>query len=215
MGVHSYALPNKGNDYVYLKDLQLSAVVGQDAWGRTGKEQPVFLSVKWFHDLGGTDRLEETLSYSKMAKDIIESIKSRNGGFNSVQSLAEFIVYVAIDKDWKGAALLVEAHLPKALLEAANGLKFSRGHYLQELNSERQPFDARELYPRVTLEDIRLLCIIGVNPHERETKQAVRVDMSIEEDLSMGAADGIATHWRGLVHHVVQVSWLQLIGWRA
>ena len=206
MEIDSPAARQGSYDHVYLKDLQLSAVVGQDAWGRSDKPQPVLMSVKWFHYLVGTDKMEDTLSYSKMAKDIVESIDNRRVGFASVQSLAEFILYVAEEKQWKGAALSIDVHLPKALLHAGNGLKFSRMYHLNGQPEREALFDASELYPRTEVEDIRVLCIIGVNPYEREAKQMVRVDLTIEEDLSLGAAQGITSHWRGLVQHAVQAS---------
>lgn len=197
---------NGNSDYVYLRDLQLSAIVGQDAWGRSDKPQPVLLSVKWYQNLSGTNDLQDTLSYSKMTKDIVQSIESRRGGFPSAHNLAEFILYVAVDKQWRGLALSIVVHLPKAILHAANGLKFFRSHHLQEPEPTREPFGANEIYPRTVIEDIRLPCIIGVNAHERERKQTVRIDMTIEEHLEKGSADGISSHWRGLVQHAVEVS---------
>lgn len=195
-------------DYVYLKDLQLSAVVGQDAWGRADKPQPALVSVKWYQALSGVDNLQETLNYSKMAKDITESIDNRRGGFVSAQSLAEFIQYVSVNNQWGGLGLYIEVHLPKAVLYAGNGLKLVRSYQLEEMEPGREVFSQDQLYPRAMIEDVKVLCVIGVNPHEREAKQMVRLDFEIEEDLRFGAPDGIASHWRELVKHAVEVSLL-------
>ena len=205
----------RANDNVYLKSLSLPPlVVGADAWGRPDKPQPVLVSIKWYNPLPATDSLAGTLNYSTIAKDITSALEARRGGFSSAQSLIEFILYVAVEKGWKGVALGIEVDLPKAILEAGEGLKVGRGYDLQghggmdvEMEGGLQaPFGKEELYPRARIGDVRVLCVIGINPHERLAKQTVRVDLEVEEDLAIGSRDGIASHWRGLVKHAVEVS---------
>jgi dihydroneopterin aldolase len=191
-------------DHVYLKDFQLSAVVGPDAWGRPGKEQPVLISLKWFHELSGNDDIQDTLSYSKISKDIVSSMNDRRANFESAQGLVDFIVYVATSKGWKGLALQIKIHLPKTILQANNGLTFTRTYMMQDKRSIGA--FKYDLYPKATIDDIQVSCIIGVNPHEREIKQTVRIDVAIEENLEIASEDGIKTHWQGLARHCAEVS---------
>ena len=201
---------NALRDNVYLKHLSLTATIGADAWGRFDKPQPVLLSVRWYKYLPyGSDSLETSLSYSKMSKDILSAVEARRGGWASAQSFAEFIHYVATDRQWGGVGLAVEVWLPKALLQAGEGLKVKRAYYLKEgIEELEKPFAEEELFPRAVVGDVRAFCVIGVsgNVHERRERQMVRVDLEVEEDLVVGSKEGVESHWRGLVKQSVEVS---------
>lgn len=193
------------NDCVYLKDLQVSAIVGPDAWGRQGQIQPVLISVKWYNHISSSDALHDTLNYSKMTKDITGSMKENYDSFTSAHALADYIYQVAVLGNWNGLALSVQVHLPKAVLHANKGLKYISHYQMKELESGRMAFTEDQLYPKTLIEDVKLLCIIGVNDHERLAKQSVRVNLVIEEDLTLFAESGIDGNWRGLVKQAAEV----------
>ena len=192
-------------DHVFIENLAFTAVVGPDAWGRKDKPQQVLISVKWYNDISGADDINSTLSYSKISKDITEAVQGRSKGFPSVQAVMDLVLFVVVDKKWGGIALELEVHLPKALLQALGGLRYKRGYTPNEQSMNRMPFPREKLYPYAVVEDLNALCIIGVNPHERETKQQVKVQLTIEEDLKIGAAEGIRSHWQGLVKDALHV----------
>ena len=194
------------NDCVYLKDLQISKAVGTDAWGREGKAQPMLISLKWYNDLSGKDDLKETLSYSKISKDVVKAISEEYGSFTSAHTLADFIYTISVVNNWGGVGLTVQIHLPKAVLHANNGLKYVSHYQLRELPGNRHFFDEDQLYPKTLIEDVKLSCIIGVNEHERLSKQIVRADFIIEEELQLFSHSGIDSNWRGLVRQAVEVS---------
>ena len=198
-------------DYVFIENLSFNAVVGPDAWGRKDKPQQVLISVKWYNDISGADDINSTLSYSKISKDITEAVKAHSKGFPSVQAVMDLVLFVVVDKEWGGIALELEVHLPKALLQASGGLRYKRGYTPNEQSMNRMPFPREKLYPSAVIEDINALCIIGVNPHERLTKQQVKVQLTIEEDLAIDAPQGIRSHWQGLVGEVLQVCLLKLM----
>ena len=57
-------------------------------------------------------------------------------------------------------------------------------HAVTTPDDERPPMD------RILIDDLRLLCVIGALPHEREAAQPLRVDLSIGADLhDAGASD--------------------------
>ena len=192
-------------DYVFIENLSFTAVVGPDAWGRKDKPQQVLISVKWYNDISGADDINSTLSYSKISKDITEAVQAHPQGFPSVQAVMDLVLFVVVDKKWGGIALELEVHLPKALLQAFGGLRYKRGYTPNEQSMARMPFPREKLYPYAIIEDLNALCIIGVNPHERETKQQVKVQLNIEEDLRLGAPEGIRSHWQGLVKDALHV----------
>lgn len=192
-------------DHVFIENLSFNAVVGPDAWGRKDKQQQVLVSVKWYNDISGKDDINSTLSYSKISRDISEAVQGHSKGFLSVQTVMDLILFVVVDKKWGGIAMEMEVHLPKALLQAFGGLRYRRGYTPNGQSMNRMPFAREKLYPYAVIEDINALCIIGVNPHERETKQQVKVRLTIEEDLKIGAPEGIKSHWQGLVKDALHV----------
>ena len=192
-------------DNVFIENLYFSAVVGPDAWGRSDKQQQVLVNVYWYNDISGEDNITSTLSYSKISKDILEAVGGRKKGFPSVQEVMDLILFVAVDKKWGGIALELEIHLPKALLQTDKGLKFRRGYVPHGQATDRMPFPRDKLYPSTVIEDIQAACIIGTNPHERETKQQIKIRLVIEEDLEVGALSGIKSHWQGLAKNALEV----------
>ena len=192
-------------DNVFIENLYFSAVVGPDAWGRSDKQQQILVSIYWYNDISGEDNINSTLSYSKMSKDIIEAIEGHQKGFSSVEAVMDLILFVAVDKNWGGTALELEIHLPKALLQTEKGLRYRRGYVPHGQAIDRMPFPRSKLYPSTVIGDIHAACIIGINPHERKTKQQIKLQLIIEEDLEAGAQTGIKSHWQGLTKNALEV----------
>ena len=194
-------------DCICLRNLHLSAVVGPDAWERKSKPQPVLLSLRLRADLrnaGTSDNIHETTNYGRMCKDITDFVAAHDQ-FTSLEDMSFWVWKLAYQKKWGGSCIYLNINLPKGSLRAENGLSFdtvctlSRG--LEECQTSN---DAREFY----INNLRLACIIGVNAHERLTKQFVLVNVVIRGTMQIVQQCGWSheSHWRGLIRAVIEVN---------
>ena len=188
-------------DCVFIKDLQLTTVVGEDAWNRPGKPQPVLISVRVHRHIssaGANDDVDGTLSYSMVVKDIQEVVKDGegSGGFRSASDLSHAIFEKSHGR-WGAWAVFININLPKGCLRAEGGF------HLASIYHEKVADRGEE--SMVT--GIRVPCIIGVNDHERLAKQNVVISFKIVEDKSTQADAGPGTtgHWREMSSQVAQV----------
>lgn len=195
-------MSNISKDVIYLRNLQLSAVVGDDAWGRSGKSQPVTLSLRLHRDTllaGKSDDVLDTFSYGQMCKDVTAAVDGKSfvglGAINSVVGqLAE---------TWAGESLECQVLLPKGLLRVEGG--FGRNTVMRRYG----PNDWRLLSSQWTVLRIKAACIIGVNPHERLYKQAVSIDVRVPDKEEGPECDPISVDhhkmWRTVAHETLQV----------
>ena len=194
-------------DSIYLRNLQLSASVGFDAWGRTGKHQPLALSLRLYRDTslaGGSDTIQDTLSYGQMCKDLTAKIDGHE--FGSLDTLTGAIE--SLSNAWSGRKLSYTVTLPKGLLRADGG--FGREIVLQRNSSGTWQFLSGLWF----IKQIKTACIIGVNPHERLEKQGVSIDiyvpgnqLDLDKELCTSQSDQT---WRNLVRMATDVSILWL-----
>ena len=163
-------------DSIYLRNLQLSAVIERDAWGRADKSQPVLISLRLHRDTsraGGSDAVGDTFSYGQMCKDVSRVIEGKT--FHDFQ---EIIVGIGmLSNTWAGDRLEYQVTLPKGLLRVEGGL-------CRDVVMQRDSMsDWRLCSSRWTARKIKAACIIGVNPHERLVKQAVNIDICVPDIL--------------------------------
>ena len=216
-------------DTISLRNLTTTLIVGPDAWCRPSKPQPLVLSFFLTLDIqnaAASDDIDGTFSYGVMCKDVIGRME--NTSFASVSHLVIDLARMA--EKWPGDTLRIEALLPKALLRSEGGLVLNlevtrwgsngaRGQGEWELRTKT--WEARKLM---------VACIIGVNPHERDQKQTVMIDLKVrhiywpdannmtpkvtQEDQQKGPApidveDDVIknadTLWQRMVQHVCKV----------
>jgi dihydroneopterin aldolase len=157
-------------DTVILRDLKFDLVVGRDAWRRPGKPQPVSITLNLqpssnFEAAALQDDVNLTLDYGKLYKNVSTKIKDQIYG--NVQGLMLDLAS-CID----GYKLLgIDIVMPKAILEAHAGV-----HYHLRIDRSSEKIDASW---SMALKGISASCIIGVNPHEREHKQRISVDLIV------------------------------------
>lgn len=159
-------------DTIYLRNLRLPAVVGPDAWGRPGKTQPVIISMSLFLDTsqtGSSDDLSQSFSYGQMSRDVMAILDGRD--FEGVDHLILELAKAA--RFWPGEAIRSHISLPKAFLRVDGG--FSR-----EVTLAKQPEGQWLLLSsECVIKGMKASCIIGINPHERQEKQAVSIDLTV------------------------------------
>ena len=216
-------------DTIYLRNLQLSAVVGPDAWGRDNKPQPVVLSLRLCRDTLRacvSDQILDTFSYGQMCKEVTAAIDGKK--FPNLDDIV-FIVE-GLSEQWAGESLHCHVTLPKGLLRVHSGL--SQEAVMQRLYHEDKDHvkDWRLISWRWRLRSIRTACIIGVNPHERYVstltreqgadseiyyrleKQTVSIDLCIpkkkerESDASGFYSDSGYKTWSSIVRMTLEAS---------
>ena len=194
-------------DTISLRGVYTTAVIGSDAWNRSGKAQPLVISLHLSIDTtsaGLFDEVAQTFSYGQMSKDIVAKIA--NGNFLSIDHVTSEIISLA--DGWPGEMLRIVVKAPKALLRVEGG--FGREVMLRKKDNEiKSPVwhvDSNEWFVR----NLKIPCIIGVNKHERLEKQIVGISLRIngERDKIEYSSHIREGHelWRRLVRQVCEVS---------
>ena len=203
-------------DIIFLRNLHLSAFIGRDAWGRAEKAQPVTLSIALQQDLvnaAARDDINETVSYGQICKDVTKFVEESKG-FNDLLSFNTRLCEIALLNKWGGGNLDVFTLLPNASLRAEGGLGLNTSF----IGGKERMIDDSSI--KFLVKDMKLYCIIGVNPHERISKQLVVINLMIEEDRSGDHAqktrriDGHASNWVLLLPDVIEVLGHKTVGVR-
>ena len=192
--------PLTSRDAIYLRNLRLSANVEPDAWGRSGKSQPVVINLQLHLDTsrsGISDSLQNSFSYGQMCKDVISAVDGRTCDFNSLG-----IQLFMVASRWPGGSVDCKFTLPKMLLLVEEGLSF---RFQIVRRAEEVP---RFSNVEWSIKGLKASCIIGVNAHERLEKQTVIVELHFFDrgehelfDLQQPNPWG----WRSLVTEVNKV----------
>lgn len=155
---------------------------------------------------GGSDDVSFTLSYGELYRKLEQVLRDATIGEDgrissiSLEELASTICSTALGLVWKtipggpvgagwdmtGARSDISIQLPKAILSADNGLTYRVVKWFVKrtgspaINQAAQPGIAT-MIRTCRIDAIHCNCIIGVNPHERETKQAVVVSLEFND----------------------------------
>jgi len=178
---------------VRVSNIQAAVKVGTDAWGRSGKVQPVLISVsvslrRPFSTASAEDSVNgSTIHYGILSKAILEAVSIFEEREPTLTSLWDHIVaslvgtdtnqmfgFVSIIDRRVARSLELKITLPKASL-IGNGVSIYGTMLFQEddVNIGNQTRGLK-------LHDLRIATLIGVNPNERLAKQIVvaNIDMN-------------------------------------
>ncbi|KGM92664.1 dihydroneopterin aldolase [Paracoccidioides brasiliensis Pb18] len=176
---------------------------GSDAWGRKGKPQPATFSFRVSHprplieQCGHTDDVSFTLNYGELYRKIearllhvtaLEDRHARDVDLPAIAYNAADVAFtlardtiqssaIAQGLDMAGTEVDISIHLPKAILRAEKGLKHQAIYRATKPGA--QAIDETQHIYRI--DSLRCNCIVGVNPHEREVKQAVLVSLVFQK----------------------------------
>jgi FolB domain-containing protein len=166
-------MSNSPTDIVFINAIELSANVGPDRWGRA-RPQPVLVSVylhlrsSYLVRAGESDHVEDSVHYGHLSKAISNIVEADNT-FSSVGGLVDVATKVAFELAGEAAvAVKVVVDFRQMLLVA------------DELSVEvttPAATSSRDAPARVTVKDMLLTTIIGVNPPERKAKQRVIINI--------------------------------------
>ncbi|KAI9770871.1 MAG: hypothetical protein M1835_006496 [Candelina submexicana] len=164
-------------DSISVRNISVSATVGVDAWGRK-RYQPVLISAKLslaqsFDSAAQSDQVDRsTVHYGQLTKNIIEAVESRGKEEIRLDQLAWLIEAIASETAPFPALIATfetEIFLPKAsLLGAGAGVKYAKA------------YGSGDESKVIFLRDVRVPAIIGVNSHERDSKQMVVANLGID-----------------------------------
>lgn len=171
--------PTGSCDYIRVNDLLLIVPLSTGAhWPEPGELtwQPVLVSFSIPHDVSqtaSTDDLSYSINYSTISSLLQDSLSQSSDLFVTSETLASKIFDLLLESD---PPLVEEAHLKivqsKPPLHCrAVGLE-ARGFSPKTVGGRR--------IDRHFLQDIECHTIVGINPCEREEKQVVRLNVSIE-----------------------------------
>ncbi|KAL8753765.1 MAG: hypothetical protein Q9199_004813 [Rusavskia elegans] len=194
-------------DTIYLRNLNIAAVIGPDAWGRKDKVQPIILNIRVKIDTSTSstsDDINDTFSYGQMSKEITSQLDGKT--FNNLQHLITVLTTFAAF--WPGEDTKLQALAPKALLRVEGGLEVTHTIRKKDRYEENGVPQVRHVDTRsYSIKGLKLACIIGVNKHERLVKQSVNVDLRLPaiDPRTFEAKEGPSENWRTLVNRVCEV----------
>jgi FolB domain-containing protein len=163
-------------DVVFVRNVAIQAKVGLDCWQRE-KNQPAILSLRIstsIKNAGVSDSIDDTLDYRKVYK-FLTSLDGKE--FSGISHLGQTIcAWSGLNpNDHKMIQCTVE--LPKALLHS-EGISFKCGTRI--ITTEGSP-SWHNSSNQLSIQNLRISCIIGIGAHERIHKQPVVVNLNLEE----------------------------------
>lgn len=149
---------SKKTDYIFLENLQLNGKVGLSAFSFPDKSFPLSISIKIKTEPVEDNSDAYSISYGDVCREI--TAITDKGTFARLEDLSAAIILARSVKDaWQSLQV-----------QKKGGM----------LRAENEMF---EIFPdgraRSSITGIRLGCIIGVYPHEREKKQDVVINLTM------------------------------------
>ena len=150
-------------DSIILRDIKVNATVGPDRWGKV-RPQPTLITVRLtlsLFEAATNDDLDKTVNYGLLTKDIMKVAEKE---FQSVYELARAVLALIRGTVADGRLLSTVVNV-----EALN--QFLMAHsFVSAVSYEAANDSTKET---VSIKDLQLYTIIGVNPPERLHKQSV------------------------------------------
>jgi dihydroneopterin aldolase len=176
------------SDIVFVDTLRLSANIGSDCWGRI-RAQPIEITVylhlkpSFLQAAAESDDVVDSIHYGHLTKAIRILIKSRSGsdsrGFEGVDDLIQAVTACAFELGGEPVTeVRVVLNIPKVILLASG--------FFVDVVTARDGSNFTVVSKKVSVGDIVVPVIIGVNPPEREAKQRVLVNITFHEDHTSG-----------------------------
>ncbi|KAG2139116.1 uncharacterized protein EDB93DRAFT_1242012 [Suillus bovinus] len=161
-------------DVVLVDTIQLTANIGEDCWGRL-REQPVFITVhlhlkpSFLQISGQSDNVIDSIHYGHLTK----AVSSLSESYTDVRALVHEVTQKAFALAEENVdAVRVVIGLPKQIL-LANDFE------IEVITPRGQ--DSSQQTAKVSVKDLVMPVLIGVNPPERLAKQRVITNITFYE----------------------------------
>ncbi len=164
------------DDKIVVRNIQVTVNAGTDVWGRR-KTQPALITVtltlrRQFTSAASTDAVDNsTVHYGTLTKAIRERIQDEAMAWMSTPALAAVILLCV-----RHAAGSTELFAVETDIFYLKGSMFGEGAGYITSSIAEAGLWSYVLY----LRNVRVPCIIGVNPNERQQKQVVIVNIWID-----------------------------------
>ncbi|KAF2875977.1 hypothetical protein BDV95DRAFT_484538 [Massariosphaeria phaeospora] len=172
-------------DQITVRNLEATVDAGVDVWGRKRKQR-AFITVtlsltKPFDSAAAADALDHsTVHYGQLSKAIQNHVEQQNSivGWQSTKDLVRGISECAshIIKATRIRSMETDVCYLKGSM-FGDGAGYKIGVLFQD-DSNNLP--ESQFYRILYLRNVRIPCIIGVNPNERQQKQPVIINLAIE-----------------------------------
>lgn len=203
MCVPVYVMANSlpSTDIVFIDTLNFSVNIGYDCWGKdcahpVGVSVYLHLQPNFLHNAGQSDDVTDSVHYGHLTKSIGEYFKNIEQDWSSFNGVDALIEDVAEEGFKLGGAAVAAVHvvlsLPKFIL-LADGFEMDA---VVEKSGERCQILGSV---KVSIKDVVLPVLIGVNPPEREAKQRVVTNIIVYEP------DSSSIDYQGLMDKVTKV----------
>ncbi|KAF9473950.1 FolB-domain-containing protein [Pholiota conissans] len=174
----------KTTDVVFVDTLRVEANLGEDCWGRS-RAQPVEITVylhlkqSFLQKAGESDHVADSVHYGHLSKEISHLVRSKNESANPAFDGTDGLIRAVTEKAFALAGSAAEE--VRVVLNVPKMVLLSSGFSVDVTTIQEPSFVVVE--KKVHVSDIIIPVIIGINPHERENKQRVVVNITFYEDV--------------------------------
>ncbi|KLO16770.1 tetrahydrobiopterin biosynthesis enzymes-like protein [Schizopora paradoxa] len=155
-------------DTVIIREIRAEATVGPDRWGKV-RNQPVLVSVSAHTPLakaGFSDDVKDSIHYGDLGKEIVNQVGKTS--FPSLYALGESVAKITLEKGADSVEIEVEI-LNQFLTAKSLSSTLNRSAKVDSIEQMRRD--------KISIKDILLHIIIGVNPPERIHRQEILVNI--------------------------------------
>ncbi|KAF9558843.1 tetrahydrobiopterin biosynthesis enzymes-like protein [Agrocybe pediades] len=185
-------------DTILVDSLSLSASIGSDCWGKA-RPQPIELSVhlhlspNYLNTSGSSDDVLDSVHYGHLTKSIT-ALFNAQPNFNRTDDLIRAVT----GKAFEIAGDAVQE--VRVVVDASKHILLASGFSVDAVISRAS--HGRFKSKKVSVRDIVVPVIIGVNPPERESKQRVIVNVIFYENVDI-AEDIPASDYQEIIKQLV------------
>lgn len=164
---------------IHIQNLQLPSVNASDIWGKL-KAQPALLSLSIgvrsaFTNEAGADNLDKTVNYGQLSKRIrnLRSLENADVG----QVLTEVVTAVLDESQRPDGANVAQTIMAQVVLPKASST--GDGHVTRwDVQVEEGRAISKAL--SLSIPNMQLMALIGINDYERRAKQRVVATITLE-----------------------------------
>ena len=176
-------------DIVFVSSLELAVNIGPDRWGKA-RLQPIRVSVylhlyqSYLARIGDSDDVAHSVHYGILSKTVTEAVDK--AAFSDIGDLIDAVNKAAFELAEEAVAAVKVVVDSRQMILLAEGISFEVITPLGSL--------CKDLPTTVTVKDLILPIIIGVNAPEREEKQRVVINIIFYEMPRSNARSRVDYH---------------------
>lgn len=191
-------------DVIYLNELRLCGIIGEDAWDRPGRWQPIIITMNVVIHRSSAPSIDDitlTFNYSEMYRQISGVVDRKY--FHCIDHVLGSLSKLCLN--WPGQVVELTVSTPESVLRLEGGMK-KVCRWRRDEQSTNRPFVDQAWF----IETLKIACIVGIQPHERVEKQTVHIKIQLndredEPTICRGFAEPGHFEWRKSVRGICEV----------